>query len=97
MRRMNFHVLLFFFMISTFLSGCTQFTTKIGVLPAQVDTLPETHYSQVLVDDSSLRVTAPQNQWGMELLMDQDDERIRIFNERLILLGSPIIPVPNKP
>lgn len=183
-------VIIIFFTTSAFLSGCSQFTTKIGVLPAEVDTLPEAHYSQVLevygppsqiystqnglyflyesvaitesqfgfslgfisvnlfsavfgtgnahlqslliafdieghqtnlirnsweedlgkgsglqfiftpvplVDDSSLRVSAPQNQWGMELLMDQDDERIRVFRERLILLGSPIIPVPNRP
>ena len=187
---MNFRVLLIIYLISAFLSGCSQFQTKIGVLPAEVDTLPDTHYTQVLdaygppsqihstenglyflyenvaltenqfgfslsfvsldlfsavfgtadaylhtlliafdnegkqtnlirnswqeevgkgsglqflftpvplVDDSSLRVTAPQNQWGMELLMDQDDEQIRILNERLILLGSPIIPVPNRP
>jgi hypothetical protein len=187
---MNFRVLPIFYVISAFLSGCSQFTTKIGVLPAEVDTLPETHYSRVLeiygppsqihstenglyflyenvaltenqfgfslgfislnlfsavfgtadahlqslliafdiegnqtnlirnswqedvgkgsglqflftpvplVDDSSLRVSAPQNQWGMVLLMDQDDERIRIFKERLVMLGSPIIPVPNRP
>ena len=50
-----------------------------------------------LVDDSSLRVSAPQNQWGMVLLMDQDDELTRVFEERLMFLGSPIMPIPNRP
>ncbi len=48
-----------------------------------------------LVDDSSLRVTAPQNQWGAELLFQQDDKiRIRLANERLMLLGAPLLPTP---
>ncbi len=48
-----------------------------------------------LVDDSSLRVTAPQNQWGTELLLQQDDDiRVRLSDERLILLGTPLLPTP---
>ena len=50
-----------------------------------------------LVDDSSVRIIAPQNQWGMQLLLVQDDELIRISEERLIILGSPVKPLPNKP